>query len=377
LSGLAVLMGDGYTADYALGMPRQGVLAIVDLRSNLIWLQCISCRPNCFDQEISYYYDFSRSGTSRSVRCSDSTCADGYEYETRRCTGGGGHGGMCAVRTKYSGIDISGVLRTDEFSFGPAQVNMSFGCIGETSLPPGQNLGGPSGVLGLGRGRLSLVSQLGEKRFSYCLTDYNGGQLSPLFVGSSAGLSGNAPVTSAPFAMNPRDEPFSSFYYLLLSGMTLGESRLDIPQEAFHVRRIAPTLWTGGVITDVMNPYTYLVDVAYMALKQEVTRQLGRSLVQSPVDYLELCVAVRDIDGLPPLVLHFGDGVDVKVPAENYWVPMGLDTACMLVVNSALMGMLPWNETTVIGSYMQQNFHIVYDLENDMISFQAVDCATI
>ena len=41
---------------------------------------------------------------------------------------------------------------------------------------------------------------------------------------------------------------------------------------------------------------------------------------------------------------------------------MDTATACMVVVSSVARKSLPMNETTVIGNYMQQNMHVLYDL---------------
>jgi hypothetical protein len=35
------------------------------------------------------------------------------------------------------------------------------------------------------------------------------------------------------------------------------------------------------------------------------------------------------------------------------------------------------NETTIIGNYMQQDMHLLYDLEKGMLSFQPADCSSM
>ncbi|WP_411024255.1 hypothetical protein, partial [Salmonella sp. s58758] len=61
-----------------------------------------------------------------------------------------------------------GVLGTETFTFGGGYVanNVGFGCSDTIS---GSQFGGTAGLVGLGRGTLSLVSQLGAGRFAYCL----------------------------------------------------------------------------------------------------------------------------------------------------------------------------------------------------------------
>nr|CAB3466219.1 unnamed protein product [Digitaria exilis] len=377
-----------YIADYLIGDPPQRAEAIIDTGSNLIWTQCVACNDtndtnnNCFNQSLPFY-DPSQSSSFEAVACNDSACSLGSE--TQPCALGG-EGNMCPVHTGYGLGNISGFLDTETFTFGSENVSsLAFGCIDASDITPG-SLNNASGIIGLGRGNLSLVSQLGESNFSYCLTPYfSDNTTSHLFVGGSAGLSGggnNATVTSVSFVESPGDYPFSSFYYLPLSGITVGNATLDdVPAEAFELRQVAPGEWAGTFI-DSGTPFTRLVDVAYQALTAELARQLNASVVTPPEGF-DLCVAVAQGDAgdmVPPLVLHFGGGgaSDLVVPPENYWVHVETDTTCMAVFSAAGQNAtLPMNETTVIGNYMQQNMHLLYDLDNGVLSFQPADCSSM
>ncbi|OEL31705.1 Aspartic proteinase nepenthesin-1 [Dichanthelium oligosanthes] len=372
-----------YIAEYLIGDPPQQAEAIIDTGSNLVWTQCSACGAagGCFSQNL-FYYDPSRSSTIRPVACNDTACALGSET---RCTSGNK---TCAVLTAYGAGAIAGALGTEVFTFGSQNVSLAFGCIIATKITPG-SLDGASGIIGLGRGALSLVSQLGETKFSYCLTPYfsDAVNTSHLFVGASAALSGNAPVTSVPFVKNPNDLVFGTFYYLPLAGITVGKTKLDVPATAFDLRQVASGQWAGTFI-DSGSPFTSLVDVAYQALRAELARQLGASVVPPPAGTrrFDLCVAAAQRDAsklVPPLVLHFGSGggggaSDLVVPPENYWGPVDDTTACMVVFSSAGPNTtLPTNETTIIGNYMQQNMHLLYDLGSGVLSFQTADCSTM
>ncbi|RCV18780.1 hypothetical protein SETIT_3G330800v2 [Setaria italica] len=369
-----------YIAEYLIGDPPQRAEAIIDTGSNLVWTQCSLCRrTSCFHQNLPYY-DPSQSSSVRAVACDDSACHFGSETQC--------NGKACAVNTSYGAGDILGLLGTETFTFGSENVSLAFGCIDSNELTPG-SLNNASGIIGLGRGNLSLVSQLGDTKFSYCLTPYfsDAVNTSHLFVGASADLSGGgAPVTSVPFVKNPNDDLYGTFYFLPLAGITVGEAKLDVPAAAFDLREVAPGRWAGTLI-DSGAPFTRLVDVAYQALRAELARQLGDSVVPLPagVEGFDLCVAVAQGDAgklVPPLVLHFGSGggalSDLVVPPENYWAPVDEATACMVVFSAARPNAtLPMNETTVIGNYMQQNMHLLYDLGNGVLSFQQADCSSM
>nr|AWY10697.1 hypothetical protein Sh255C13_g0380 [Saccharum hybrid cultivar SP80-3280] len=378
-----------YIAEYLIGDPPQQAEAIIDTGSNLIWTQCSTCRAaGCFGQNLTFY-DPSRSRTAKAVACNDTACALGSETRCAR------DNKACAVLTSYGAGVIGGVLGTEVFTFGQSEssennVSLAFGCITASRLTPG-SLDGASGIIGLGRGKLSLPSQLGDNRFSYCLTPYfsDATNTSLLFVGASAGLSAGPPVTSVPFLKNPDDDPFNTFYYLPLTGITVGTAKLAVPAAAFDLREVAPAKWAGTLI-DSGSPFTSLVDVAYQALRDELVRQLGASVVPPPAEAegLDLCVGAAHGDAgklVPPLVLHFGSGSgsgsgggDVVVPPENYWGPVDDSTACMVVFSSGgPNSTLPLNETTIIGNYMQQDMQLLYDLEQGVLSFQPADCSSV
>uniref|UniRef100_A0A0E0PLQ2 Peptidase A1 domain-containing protein n=1 Tax=Oryza rufipogon TaxID=4529 RepID=A0A0E0PLQ2_ORYRU len=402
-----------YIASYGIGDPPQPAEAVVDTGSDLVWTQCSTCRlpaaaaaaaGGCFPQNLPYY-NFSLSRTARAVPCDDDDGAlCGVAPETAGCARGGGSGDdACVVAASYGAGVALGVLGTDAFTFpSSSSVTLAFGCVSQTRISPGA-LNGASGIIGLGRGALSLVSQLNATEFSYCLTPYFRDTVSPshLFVGDGelAGLSagggggGGAPVTTVPFAKNPKDSPFSTFYYLPLVGLAAGNATVALPAGAFDLREAAPKVWAGGALIDSGSPFTRLVDPAHRALTKELARQLrgSGSLVPPPAKLggaLELCVEAGD-DGdslaaaaVPPLVLRFDDGVgggrELVIPAEKYWARVEASTWCMAVVSSASgNATLPTNETTIIGNFMQQDMRVLYDLANGLLSFQPANCSAV
>ncbi|EAZ21020.1 hypothetical protein OsJ_36669 [Oryza sativa Japonica Group] len=232
----------------------------------------------------------------------------------------------------------------------------------------------PSGLMGLGRGRLSLVSQTGATKFSYCLTPYfhNNGATGHLFVGASASLGGHGDVMTTQFVKGPKGSPF---YYLPLIGLTVGETRLPIPATVFDLREVAPGLFSGGVIIDSGSPFTSLVHDAYDALASELAARLNGSLVAPPPDADDgaLCVARRDVGRVvPAVVFHFRGGADMAVPAESYWAPVDKAAACMAIASAG-----PYRRQSVIGNYQQQNMRVLYDLANGDFSFQPADCSAL
>ncbi|RCV07301.1 hypothetical protein SETIT_1G232800v2 [Setaria italica] len=357
-----------YIAEYLIGDPPQRVEALIDTGSDLIWTQSTAClRKSCERQDLPYF-NASASGSFAPVPCRDRACAANSVHFCAL-------DGSCTFRVLYGAGSVIGFLSTDAFAFQSGVATLAFGCVSFTRLTQGA-LRGASGLIGLGRGRLSLVSQTGATKFSYCLTPYfhNNGASSLLFVGAAASLSGGGgPVTSMPFAENPKDYPYSLFYYLPLVGITVGKTKLPIQSSVFDLRRLDQGFWAGGVIIDSGSPFTSLVEDAYKPLTDELARQLNGSLVPPPGGDgggMALCVARGDLDSfVPTLVFHFSGGADMALPPENYWAPIDKSTACMAIMEAF--------DISIIGNFQQQNMHLLFDIGKGQLSFQTANCSTL
>uniref|UniRef100_A0A0D9Y0X4 Peptidase A1 domain-containing protein n=1 Tax=Leersia perrieri TaxID=77586 RepID=A0A0D9Y0X4_9ORYZ len=361
-----------YVAEYLIGDPPQRAAALIDTGSDLIWTQCSTCLRKVCARQTLPYYNSSASNTFAAVPCAARSCAAASDI-IHFCDLAGG----CSVIAGYGAGVVAGSLGTDKFSFQSGSTALAFGCVTFTRIINGA-LQGASGIIGLGRGELSLVSQIGATRFSYCLTRYfhhdgeNGGAGGGghLFVGGAAASLGGEAVARTAFVKGPKGSPF---YYLPLVGLTVGNTRLPIPSTAFDFREIAPGFMAGGVIIDSGTPFTSLVRNAYDALANELSARLNGSLVPAPGgDADTLCVARRDVARVVPrLVFHFRGGADMVLPPENYWAPVdkAAATACLAIVGAGYR--------SVIGNFQQQNMHVLYDLANAEFSFQPADCTAL
>ncbi|TVT98457.1 hypothetical protein EJB05_56220, partial [Eragrostis curvula] len=105
---------------------------------------------------------------------------------------------------------MAGVQSMETFTFGSAPADqarvpgIAFGCSNASS----DDWNGSAGLVGLGRGSLSLVSQLGAGRFSYCLMLFQDtNSTSTLLLGPSAALKGTGVVRSTPFTATCSTSP--------------------------------------------------------------------------------------------------------------------------------------------------------------------------
>ncbi|KAK8698233.1 hypothetical protein V6N13_114359 [Hibiscus sabdariffa] len=164
-----------YLMNISLGTPGFDVVAIADTGSDLIWTQCNPC-SHCFKQEAPFF-DPTKSSTTAS-QCDSlqgSSCSSAN---------------TCQYSVSYGDESFSnGDLAADTLTL--AVPIMVIGC--------GHNNDGTfnektSGIIGLGGGKVSVISQLGASiagKFSYCLLPISEmGISSKMNFGSNAVVSG-------------------------------------------------------------------------------------------------------------------------------------------------------------------------------------------
>lgn len=357
--------GNGeFLMDLAIGTPALSYAAIVDTGSDLVWTQCKPC-VDCFKQSTPVF-DPSSSSTYAALPCSSSLCAD---LPTSTCTSSSK---QCGYTYTYGDASYTqGVLATETFTLGKDKgkeklPGVAFGC-GDTNEGDGFTQG--AGLVGLGRGPLSLVSQLGLDKFSYCLTSLDDGDgKSPLLLGSAAAAisesAATAPAQSTPLVKNP-SQP--SFYYVSLAAVTVGTTKITLPAAAFAIQDDG----TGGVIVDSGTSITYLEVRGYKSVRKAFVAQMSLPEVDGSEIGLDLCfrAPAKGVDQVqvPKLVLHFDGGADLDLPAENYMV---LDSAS----GALCLTVMPSRGLSIIGNFQQQNFQFVYDVAGDTLSFAPVQC---
>ncbi|KAK3163883.1 hypothetical protein QOZ80_1AG0009700 [Eleusine coracana subsp. coracana] len=352
------LRADGagaYDMEVSIGTPPQKLTALADTGSDLVWAKCGPC-ASCTPRG-SPSFDPTASSSFSNLPCSDPLC-QALRSSSSRTT--------CASLAEcdyqyFYGLAADhytqGRLGSETFVIGSEAVErVGFGC---TNMSTG-NYGTGSGLVGLGHGPLSLVSQLGVGAFSYCLID-DPTKASPLLFGAMATLlpgggAGGGGVQST------RLLDTSTFYTVNLNAISVGTETTP------------GTDTTGGVIFDSGTTLTFLTEPAYTAAKTAILTQTSLPRVANRGRF-EACFQASSDEEIsssvvPPMVLHFDGGADMKLPPENYFVGVGNDgVVCWVVQRSSSI--------SIIGNVMQMNYHIRYDLQNKMLSFQKVNCDTV
>ncbi|CAO2143842.1 unnamed protein product [Urochloa humidicola] len=332
--------------EISIGTPPQKLTALADTGSDLIWTKCGAC-ASCKPLGSPSYYPNNSSSFSK-LPCAAPLC--GALQNASNATSCGAGGAECDYKYYYGLTNNSdqytqGYLATETITLGgDAAPGIGFGC---TNMSKGRFGTTGSGLVGLGPGPVSLVSQLNAGTFSYCLTR-DASKASPLLFGSLATLSGGG-VQSTPLV------PGSAYYTVHLVGITIGSEGI--------------TGFDAGVVFDSGTTLTYLADELYTRAMQELISQMD--LPRAPdMDEIEACFYY---DGgsvaVPSMVLHFDGGADMALPVRNYFINVGGGMACWVVQRSPGL--------SVIGNIMQTDFHVLYDVDKSMLSFQPAKCDSL
>uniref|UniRef100_A0A0E0KCZ7 Peptidase A1 domain-containing protein n=1 Tax=Oryza punctata TaxID=4537 RepID=A0A0E0KCZ7_ORYPU len=349
-----------YLVHLAIGTPPQPVQLTLDTGSDLIWTQCLPC-PTCFDQVLPYF-DTSASSTFSLPSCGSTLCQG---LPVASCGNPKFWPNQTCVYTYAYGDKsvTTGLLEVDQFTFGAgASVpGVAFGC---GLFNSGVFKSNETGIAGFGRGPLSLPSQLKVGNFSHCFTAVNGLKPSTVLLDLPADLykNGRGAVQTTPLIKNP---VHPTFYYLSLKGITVGSTRLPMPESEFALKN-----GTGGTIIDSGTAITSLPTRVYRLVRDAFAAQVKLPVVPGNTTdpYFCFLAPLRAKPDMPKLVLLF-EGATMDLPRENYVFEVedaGSSVVCLAIIEGG--------EVTTIGNFQQQNMHVLYDLQNSKLSFVPARC---
>lgn len=354
----------------AIGSPVPSNLHfILDTGSDLIWTQCQPCGNSCIAQNDPMYDPF-QSSSYTSVSCSNSFCSALNVFASVSF-------GFCDLRANclyyYEYGDLSytsGVLASETFSLEIAGSrtrrsfpHLSFGCGRRQS----GDFSHSAGIIGLGRGPLSLVSQIGSSFnniFSYCLGSVdNSSQISSLFLGKAATLGVGYRVT--PLVPNNH---FPTFYYLGLDGISVAGKTVPMANGTFEILADG----SRGLVIDSGSTITSLEGPGYMPFLDAVRSSIpARPVNASATTGFDLCYNATPALRFPTITFHFAGGAKFVLPKHNSFLAFD-GVACLAFASAG-----PAGSTSIFGNVQQQNFHIVYDLGHNNLYFAPINCASI
>ncbi|XP_047975029.1 aspartyl protease AED3-like [Salvia hispanica] len=346
-SGRTITQNPTYIVRVNIGTPPQQLLVALDTSNDAAWIPCTGC-VGCS----SSTFDPAKSSTFKPLRCGSPQCS---QVPNPSCGGA-----SCGFNTTYGGSSISAGLVQDSIALATDSISgYTFGCVQKStgSSFPAQ------GLLGLGRGPLSLMSQstsLYQSTFSYCLPGYK----STSFAGSLTLGPHSQPVRikTTQLLRNPRR---SSLYYVNLVAIRVGGRIVDIPPSAFA---FDPN--TGaGTIFDSGTVFTILVKPAYEAVRDEVRRRMRGAAVSS-LGGFDTCYNVAI--SVPTITFMF-TGMNVTLAQDNFVIRSSAGSTSCLAMAAAAEGSVN-SGLNVIASFQQQNHRILIDGPNSKLGVAREAC---
>jgi hypothetical protein len=220
---------------------------------------------------------------------------------------------------------------------------------------------GAAGLLGLGGGVLSITNQMKATSFSYCLVDRDSGKSSSLDFNSVQLGGGDA---TAPLLRNKK---IDTFYYVGLSGFSVGGEKVVLPDAIFDVDASG----SGGVILDCGTAVTRLQTQAYNSLRDaflKLTVNLKKG--SSSISLFDTCYDFSSLSTVkvPTVAFHFTGGKSLDLPAKNYLIPVDdSGTFCFAFAPTS-------SSLSIIGNVQQQGTRITYDLSKNVIGLSGNKC---
>ncbi|KAA3473822.1 aspartic proteinase-like protein 2 [Gossypium australe] len=291
-----------YSTRLWIGTPPQRFALIVDTGSTVTYVPCAMCEKCGTHQDPKFQPELS--STYQPVKCNlDCNCDKDRD--------------QCIYERQYAEMSVtSGILAEDVISFGNlselSPQRIVFGC--ETEETGELYRQHADGIIGLGRGDLSIVDQLVEKgvisdSFSLC---YGG-----MDVGGGAMVLGGI---SAPSDMifSYSDPVRSPYYNIDLKEMHVAGKKLDLDPSVFDRK--------FGTVLDSGTTFAYFPEAVFEAFKDTIMKELNslKQISGAVPSYNDTCFSgiSSDVSQLsktfPTIELVFENQQKLLLTPENY-----------------------------------------------------------
>ncbi|EEC67807.1 hypothetical protein OsI_35373 [Oryza sativa Indica Group] len=366
-SAVFLLSGDVYpTGHYYvtmnIGDPAKPYFLDVDTGSDLTWLQCDAPCQSCNKVPHPLY----RPTKNKLVPCANSICTALHSGSSpnKKCT----TQQQCDYQIKYTDKASSlGVLVTDSFSLplrnkSNVRPSLSFGCGYDQQV--GKNGAAPAttdGLLGLGRGSVSLLSQLKQQGITknvlgHCLSTSGGGFL----------FFGDDMVPTSRVTWVPMVRSTSGNYY------SPGSATLYFDRRSLSTKPME-------VVFDSGSTYTYFSAQPYQATISAIKGSLSKSLKQVSDPSLPLCwkgqkafKSVSDVKkDFKSLQFIFGKNAVMEIPPENYLIVTKNGNVCLGILDGSAAKL----SFSIIGDITMQDQMVIYDNEKAQLGWIRGSCS--
>ncbi|KAI3915608.1 hypothetical protein MKX01_015433 [Papaver californicum] len=353
-----------YYVDIRIGYPPKPFYLDIDTGSDLTWLHCDAPCLQCPKVPHALY----RLMENSHILCPDPICEILHSLEDHKCDKPTDH---CDYEVEYADQGSSqGLLVKDVFPLrrsngslvGP---RLFFGCGFDQEGSSGTS-SPTDGVLGLGRGKSSIVSQLqsiGLVRnvIGHCFSSNGGGFL---FFGDD--LVPSSGVVWTPMSCSPKNQNHYS----------PGPAELFFGKQSISVKDL-------HVVFDSGSSYTYFNSQAYNALISSIMKDLTKTPLKVTADEtLSICwkgakafKSITDVKKyFKPVILSFTNGKKaqrMEIPPESYLIISEYGNVCSGILNGGEIGL---EDLNLIGDNFFQDRMVIYDNEKQEIGWATANC---
>ncbi|KAL4595777.1 hypothetical protein ACB092_12G116200 [Castanea dentata] len=317
----------------SIGTPPVDIYGIIDTASNIVWTQCVPCDV-CFNvihpSEIS---------------CHSKKCHEWYDVHCSPQN-------SCNYVSGYISGLSNGVMAKEKVtitsSSGQAvSFDIAFGCAHNITYSDSNHT---TRIIALGAGPLSFPSQIGSKRFSYCLLPYAIEYTYPnitskISFGNGSEVVGDDVVSTPMFVAEEQ-------YNVTLEGISVGDTYVPFNSSG----KVSKGSICGSEERISIEPMKNDTLLGYrLCYRTEITNDNG-----------------------PILTVHF-EGADVELkPIQTFNQPVrGYDIYYFAIINHAKTELASLGDQGLYGNYVQANFLIGFDLETRIVSFKSTDCTKL
>ncbi|KAA8521467.1 hypothetical protein F0562_012140 [Nyssa sinensis] len=348
-------LGSGnYFVTVGLGSPKKDLSLIFDTGSDLTWTQCEPCVRYCYKQQ-EPTFDPSKSATYSNITCTSPLCS---QLSSATGNSPGCSSTTCLYGIQYGDQSFSvGYFGKEKLTLTSTDVvnDFLFGC--------GQNnqglFRGTAGLLGLGRDKLSLVSQTSQKYgkyFSYCL---------PSMSSSTGHLTFGNSGTSSGVKFTPllTDSQSPSFYFIDITAISVGGRSLSISKSVFS---------TAGTIIDSGTVITRLPPAAYSAMRTTFRQLMKNYPMTDALSILDTCYDLSNYTTvtIPKINFFFNGNVNVALDLTGILYAASASQVCL-----AFAGNSDATDVGIFGNVQQQTLEVVYDVAGGKLGFGPGKCS--
>ncbi|XP_050259225.1 protein ASPARTIC PROTEASE IN GUARD CELL 1-like [Quercus robur] len=369
-TGLYDRLNGVYVAYFMVGDPPQRQALLLDIGSDLLWVQCQPC-ITCFNQTDDLEFDPKESSSYREIPCNSALCNHDEDYIfSCDATIDRTSEKDCRFEIEYADdSSASGKMIIETLGFfsdvRPLE-NIVVGCANNNQ---GHFDEDTSGILGLGLGYYSLTNQLKVTNFSFCLPG-------PDFIyGSTLDMFYTEPekdnTITVPLLLNPLHP---SHYFVGFQGISLNNQMVPIPSSYWEFSTDPKSNIDGGVLVDSGASVSWMPTQVYEIFSTNFV-QLTNMIQEKPPDSttFNTCFSTRSTSrSVPEVKFHFTNTYSLTLTMEQLFWRYALqnkpDMLCLAFHHGLGFGF------TIIGSKQLQGARQTYDLVNMNLKLTPNEC---